>query len=63
VYENVFQGKRRRYHFKGGRIKMRRGLALTTLALGAAYMLRNDKSRQKLKDQFLALGESSRRRR
>jgi len=42
---------------------MRRGLALTTLALGAAYMLRNDKSRQKLKDQFIALGDSSRRRR
>ena len=35
--------------------------ALTTLALGAAYLLRNDKSRQKLKEQFRSFAEPSKR--
>ena len=38
-----------------------KNLALTTLALGAAYLLRNDKSRKKLKDQFLSFAGPSRR--
>ena len=36
-------------------------LAWTTLALGAAYLLRNDKSRQKLMDQFRSLAGTGRR--
>lgn len=32
---------------------------MTTLALGAAYLLRNEKSRTKLMDQFKAMGGSS----
>lgn len=36
-------------------------LAMTTLALGAAYLLRNKDSRQKLKDQFSSLGGPSNR--
>lgn len=39
----------------------RRNLAMTTLALGAAFLLRNDKSRKKLKSQFQALAGPSRR--
>ena len=39
----------------------RRNLAMTTIALGAAYLLRNEKSRKKLKNQFQALAGSSRR--
>ena len=39
----------------------RRNFAMTTLALGAAYFLRNEKSRRKLKNQFQALAGSSRR--
>lgn len=38
-----------------------KNLALTTLALGAAYLLRNDKSRKKLKNQFLSFAGPSRR--
>ncbi len=30
----------------------RKGLMMTTVALGTAYLLRNKKSRDKLKDQF-----------
>lgn len=39
----------------------RNKLALTTLALGAAYLLRNDKSRQKLKEQFRSLAGQAKR--
>lgn len=39
----------------------RNKLAWTTLALGAAYLLRNDKSRQKIKEQFQALASPSKR--
>lgn len=35
-------------------------LAFTAAALGAAYLLRNEKSRARLKDQFRRLGTSSR---
>ncbi|MEH7126074.1 hypothetical protein V7122_03995 [Bacillus sp. JJ1532] len=35
--------------------------ALTTLALGAAYLLRNDKSRQKLKKQFRSFAGPTKR--
>ncbi|MBP2241049.1 hypothetical protein J2Z40_001611 [Cytobacillus eiseniae] len=42
---------------------MKRGnIAMTAIALGAAYLLRNNKSREKIKNQFLALGETSKRR-
>lgn len=33
---------------------VRKGLIMTTAALGTAYLLRNKQSRQKLKDQFRA---------
>ncbi|GHH96791.1 hypothetical protein [Neobacillus kokaensis] len=39
----------------------RKGLMMTTAALGAAYLLRNDKSRKKLMNQFQALADKSRR--
>ena len=39
----------------------RRNIAMTTLALGAAYLLRNEKSRQKLMSQFQALAGPSKR--
>lgn len=39
----------------------RNKLAWTAAALGAAYLLRNDKSREKLKKQFRALAEPYRR--
>lgn len=39
----------------------RSNFAMTALALGAAYLLRNDKSRKRLKSQFQALASPSRR--
>jgi hypothetical protein len=39
----------------------RRKLMMTTVALGAAYLLRNDKSRKKIMNQFQSLAEKSRR--
>jgi len=40
----------------------RKNLAMTTLALGAAYLMRNEKARKKLKDQFQAFaGQAPRR--
>ncbi|WP_165820902.1 hypothetical protein [Pueribacillus theae] len=36
-------------------------LAMTTVALGAAYLLRNKDSRQKLKEQFQSFMNSSRK--
>ncbi|WP_286179946.1 hypothetical protein [Neobacillus cucumis] len=39
----------------------RKNLMMTTVALGAAYLLRNKKSRQKLMGQFQSLAEKSRR--
>lgn len=52
------------YAFKlGGTSDMKRGnLAMTALALGAAYLMRNGKAREKLKNQFQALGGPSKRR-
>ncbi|WP_283249490.1 hypothetical protein [Lederbergia citrea] len=35
---------------------MKNKALMTTLALGAAYLLRNEKSRNKLMDQFKELG-------
>ncbi|MFE8696254.1 hypothetical protein ACFYKT_07790 [Cytobacillus sp. FJAT-53684] len=40
----------------------RNNIAMTALALGAAYLMRNEKSRNKLKKQFLSLGGTSKRR-
>ncbi|WP_302053233.1 hypothetical protein [Bacillus sp. FJAT-29790] len=37
-------------------------LAMASLALGAAYFLRNKESRQKLKDQFRSFAEGASRR-
>ncbi|WP_285858268.1 hypothetical protein [Neobacillus niacini] len=39
----------------------RKKLMMTTVALGAAYLLRNDKSRKKIMNQFQTLAEKSRR--
>ncbi|WP_268875990.1 hypothetical protein [Neobacillus soli] len=39
----------------------RKKLMMTTVALGAAYLLRNPKSRKKLKNQFQAFAEKSKR--
>ncbi|MGG1401000.1 MULTISPECIES: hypothetical protein [Bacillus] len=39
----------------------RKNLMMTTVALGAAYLLRNKKSRQKLMGQFQTLADKSRR--
>lgn len=39
----------------------RRKLMMTTVALGAAYLLRNDRSRKKIMNQFQSLAEKSRR--
>ncbi|WP_256218353.1 hypothetical protein [Bacillus sp. MUM 116] len=39
----------------------RKNLMMTTAALGAAYLLRNKKSRQKLMNQFQAFADKSRR--
>lgn len=39
----------------------RRKLMMTTVALGAAYLLRNDRSRKKVMNQFQSLAEKSRR--
>ncbi|MFD0825735.1 hypothetical protein ACT8ZR_08660 [Neobacillus sp. M.A.Huq-85] len=39
----------------------RKNLMMTTVALGAAYLLRNKKSRQKLMGQFQSLADKSRR--
>ncbi|WP_313799175.1 hypothetical protein [Cytobacillus sp.] len=41
----------------------RSNIAMTALALGAAYLMRNDKAREKLKSQFQALGGPSKRKR
>jgi hypothetical protein len=38
-----------------------RKLMMTTVALGAAYLLRNEKSRKKLMDQFQAMSEKTRK--
>lgn len=38
---------------------MKRGLLMTTIGLGAAYLLRNPESRKKLMNQFQALTERS----
>lgn len=58
------KGRRSMYtDFQKGRndFMSRNKLALTTLALGAAYLLRNDKSRQKLKEQFRSLAGQAKR--
>ena len=39
----------------------RKALMMTTAALGAAYLLRNGKSRKKLMNQFQAMAEKGRR--
>ncbi|MDR7000682.1 hypothetical protein [Neobacillus niacini] len=39
----------------------RKNLMMSTVALGAAYLLRNKKSRQKLMGQFQSLADKSRR--
>lgn len=39
----------------------RNKLAVTTVALGAAYLLRNKESRQKLKEQFQSFMNSSKK--
>jgi hypothetical protein len=39
----------------------RKKLMMTTVALGAAYLLRNDKSRKKIMNQFQNLADKSRR--
>ncbi|WP_257000309.1 hypothetical protein [Neobacillus jeddahensis] len=39
----------------------RKGLMMTTIGLGAAYLLRNPKSRKKLMNQFQAFAEKSKR--
>ncbi|MED1470922.1 hypothetical protein [Bacillus salipaludis] len=39
----------------------RKNLMMTTVALGAAYLLRNKKSRQKLMGQIQTLADKSRR--
>ena len=39
----------------------RKNLMMTTVALGAAYLLRNDKSRKKLMNQFQTFSEKSRK--
>ena len=39
----------------------RKNFAMTTLALGAAYLMRNEKARKKLKSQFQALAGQSQR--
>ncbi|MDQ6597323.1 hypothetical protein [Bacillus salipaludis] len=39
----------------------RKNLMMTTVALGAAYLLRNKKSRQKLMGQFQTFADKSRR--
>ncbi len=38
---------------------MRKGLMMTGAAIGTAYLLRNKKSRQKLKDQFRAFARAN----
>ncbi|WP_281288082.1 hypothetical protein [Bacillus rubiinfantis] len=40
---------------------VRKGLMMTTVALGAAYLLRNEKSRKKLMEQFQTMADKSRR--
>ncbi|WP_264757828.1 hypothetical protein [Neobacillus dielmonensis] len=40
---------------------VRRAMLMTTAALGAAYLLRNEKSRKKLMNQFQSLAEKTRR--
>ncbi len=42
---------KRRHNIKGD-LRMGRKLMMTTVALGTAYLLRNKKSRDKLKEQF-----------
>ncbi|WML31619.1 hypothetical protein RCG24_07110 [Neobacillus sp. OS1-32] len=39
----------------------RRHLMMTTVALGAAYLLRNDKSRKKLMNQFQSMAAKTRK--
>ncbi|MFZ7943526.1 MULTISPECIES: hypothetical protein [Bacillaceae] len=39
----------------------RKKLMMTTIGLGAAYLMRNSKSRKKLMNQFQAFAEKSRR--
>ncbi|MGX6441733.1 hypothetical protein ACWM35_00685 [Neobacillus sp. K501] len=39
----------------------RKTLMMSTVALGAAYLLRNDKSRKKLMNQFQTFTDKSRR--
>ncbi|MGG3470718.1 hypothetical protein ABES02_24930 [Neobacillus pocheonensis] len=39
----------------------RKKLMMATVGLGAAYLLRNKKSRQKLMNQFQAMAEKSRK--
>jgi hypothetical protein len=51
----------RRNLFEGGMMMVRKKLMMTTVALGAAYLLRNPKSRQKLKNQFQTFAEKSKK--
>jgi hypothetical protein len=44
----------------GGMI-MRKGFMMTTVALGAAYLLRNEKSRKKLMNQFQTFAGKARK--
>ncbi|WP_462409664.1 hypothetical protein [Neobacillus sp. Marseille-QA0830] len=39
----------------------RKTMMMTTVALGAAYLLRNEKSRKQIMNQFQSLAEKSRR--
>ncbi len=39
---------------------MRKALMMTTAALGAAYLLRNEKSRKKLMNQFQSMTQKKR---
>ncbi len=39
----------------------RKSMMMTTVALGAAYLLRNEKTRKKLMDQFQNLSGKSKR--
>jgi hypothetical protein len=46
---------------RGDLFMARKNLMMATLALGAAYLLRNEDARKKLKNQFQALANKSRR--
>ncbi len=57
VYKRECQGKFSMYaDYQGGISMNRKKMLMTTVALGAAYLMRNKESREKIMNQMQSLG-------